>query len=91
MRYELSKKKQKLARGTEESSSKRRVRFLPNLYHRPTPGSKGKASTFGESKPKPKKSLWCFSRAKKGMERALEFGEASDVLEVWFAGCHSGE
>jgi hypothetical protein len=67
---------------------KRRVRYLPNLYHRPTPSSQAKASTSSKGKSKPKERPWCLPKAREG---TLEFGEATDALEVWFAGCHSGE
>ncbi|KAF7768283.1 hypothetical protein Agabi119p4_7526 [Agaricus bisporus var. burnettii] len=75
------------------SLDERRAKYLPNLYHRPTPKSEAKAAILKgastSSSTEHKTSLWCFPGSKNKKDQPIEFGEASDVLEVWFAGYHS--
>lgn len=82
----------------------RRVRFQPDLYHRPAPNAAAASkdpqhatSIQGvdsgiQHAPRP----GIFSRLFKGSPeyRAVgdtEEGDTTDVLEVWFSGCHSGQ
>ncbi|KAG6871940.1 hypothetical protein C0995_014722 [Termitomyces sp. Mi166 len=62
-----------------------RVRFEPNLWHRPIPEEVQLGTKKGQMpRPKPK------HRTTRDLERQYSHGGAhsTDVEEVWFAGCH---
>lgn len=63
------------------ASLKRRAKFQPDLYHKPSPdGSTKNQGLISRT----------FKRTKGVVPPKNEEEETANVLEVWFSGCHSG-
>lgn len=76
------------------SLDEHRARFRPNLYHRPTATTTTYVSVSANGvhgKSEQKRSQGLFSRpfGKKKRVQVIPEQITVDVLEVWFAGCHS--
>jgi len=72
-----------------------RVKFLPNYYHRTAPNDKAAEKDPEHSSPiigRDDSSSEQGSKKRKAavFHEADNSRAATDVLEVWFAGCHSG-
>jgi hypothetical protein len=88
-----------------QNSPQNRAEFRPNLFHRVTPNEAGGSPTIGPAASSsnnpysdqvrlvPSGPRGIMSQFRKSSVEVVqeEEGNPTDVLEVWFAGCHGGE